>query len=404
MYPTLSFFFQEVFGINIPLPVQTYGLMIAVGFIIGGILFSYEFKRKEKEGIFLAIYKKVKIGEPATVQNILISGLIGFLIGYKLVDAAMNYYEFVDNPQIFILSGRGSFGGGILIGILSAVYTWWDKNRRKLSSPTWEEQKIMPHELTGNLIVIAGISSILGAKLFHNLENFGALMRDPIGELLSFSGLSFLGGFIVTTVTVSIYIRKYNINILHTLDVGAVFLPMVYAIGRSGCHFSGDGCWGIPNPKPKPSFLSWLPDWLWAYDYPHNVLSEGVPMSDCNADKFCRHLEVPVFPTSLYEATSMLIFFIIVWSIRKKITTPGILFSIYLIFAGIERFFIEKIRVNNEYNIMGGITQAEIISFIMFLSGVFGLIYILKNKQKIIEYAKPKVKDINRSSLPKNKK
>ena len=33
------------------------------------------------------------------------------------------------------------------------------------------------------------------------------------------------------------------------------------------------------------------------------------------------------------------------------------LFFIYLILNGIERFFIEKIRVNTKYDIFGGITQ-----------------------------------------------
>jgi prolipoprotein diacylglyceryltransferase len=45
---------------------------------------------------------------------------------------------------------------------------------------------------------------------------------------------------------------------------------------------------------------------------------------------------------------------------------------------GFERFWIEKIRVNTNYNILGGITQAEIISIILFLLGLIGLIYFKK--------------------------
>jgi prolipoprotein diacylglyceryltransferase len=55
------------------------------------------------------------------------------------------------------------------------------------------------------------------------------------------------------------------------------------------------------------------------------------------------------------------------------------LFFIYLTLNGIERFFIEKIRVNTEYNILGGITQAEIISFCLILTGLLG-IYLLWKK------------------------
>ena len=50
--------------------------------------------------------------------------------------------------------------------------------------------------------------------------------------------------------------------------------------------------------------------------------------------------------------------------ILKFIKMRRILYSgAILIFNGIERFSIEKIRINNEYSILGGITQAEIISF-----------------------------------------
>ena len=52
--------------------------------------------------------------------------------------------------------------------------------------------------------------------------------------------------------------------------------------------------------------------------------------------------------------------FLFLWSIRKKIKIPGMLFFIYLTLNGIERFFIEKIRVNTKYDILGGITQQKL--------------------------------------------
>jgi prolipoprotein diacylglyceryltransferase len=46
---------------------------------------------------------------------------------------------------------------------------------------------------------------------------------------------------------------------------------------------------------------------------------------------------------------------------------------------GIERFFIEKIRVNTTYSIFGfHPTQAEIISFLLVLTGIFLLIFLKK--------------------------
>jgi prolipoprotein diacylglyceryltransferase len=52
-------------------------------------------------------------------------------------------------------------------------------------------------------------------------------------------------------------------------------------------------------------------------------------------------------------------------------------------FNGVERFFIEKIRVNETYNIIGSkITQAEIISVILVLLGGIGVWYFLSSHKK----------------------
>jgi prolipoprotein diacylglyceryltransferase len=72
------------------------------------------------------------------------------------------------------------------------------------------------------------------------------------------------------------------------------------------------------------------------------------------------------------------------WLFRKKITIPGLMFSFYLIFNGIERFFIEKIRINPDYNILGmKATQAEIIAVLLFFIGLAGAFYVTqKNRNK----------------------
>jgi prolipoprotein diacylglyceryltransferase len=85
----------------------------------------------------------------------------------------------------------------------------------------------------------------------------------------------------------------------------------------------------------------------------------------------------PVFPTPLYEITAALLIFAFLWLIRKRITVPGMLFSIYLILNGIERFFIEKIRIDIKYHFFGlTATQAQIIAVGMIAIGIGGLIFL----------------------------
>jgi prolipoprotein diacylglyceryltransferase len=63
--------------------------------------------------------------------------------------------------------------------------------------------------------------------------------------------------------------------------------------------------------------------------------------------------------------------FALLWSVRKCIAVPGRLFALYCVFNGLERFFIEKIRVNVELDVLGmAVTQAEVISTLTFIAGL----------------------------------
>jgi phosphatidylglycerol:prolipoprotein diacylglycerol transferase len=81
------------------------------------------------------------------------------------------------------------------------------------------------------------------------------------------------------------------------------------------------------------------------------------------------------------------ILFLILWRIRPLIKVPGMMFGIYLMLNGLERFFIELIRVNTKYNVSGiQFTQAELISSILFLTGLAFVVYTNKNKEKLAAY------------------
>lgn len=386
MYPTLSDFFKQVFGLDIPLPIQTYGFFVALAFLVGIYILSIEFKRKEKQGILKAIKKRILVGEGPKPIELIFSGVIGFIVSYKLFYAAFNYSQFADNPQEFILSTQGSFIGGFIGAAISVYLNYREKIKSKLEQPKWEEQEILPHKIAGNILVVAGVFGLAGAKLFDSLENFDRLIADPMGTLFSFSGLTFLGGAIVGSIAVIIYAKKFNIKALHLLDIAAVAMPLAYAVGRLGCQVAGDGCWGVENLNPQPEWLSWLPDWTWAYTYPHNVINAGEMIQNCDG-KFCHVLENPAYPTPLYETTLNVIIFGLLFLVRKKINIPGFIFSIYLVLGGIERFLMEQIRINNEYNIFGfGITQAEIISFLMMIAGIVGMYLLWKNRVRLESY------------------
>ena len=111
MYPTISHLIYDLFGIQIPLPIQTFGFWVAVSFIVSALIISKELKRKEAEGKIKSIKIKSIKGKKLSNSEILSGLLFGFLIGFKGFEALGHYSELVANPQEFILSTRGSLLG-----------------------------------------------------------------------------------------------------------------------------------------------------------------------------------------------------------------------------------------------------------------------------------------------------
>jgi phosphatidylglycerol---prolipoprotein diacylglyceryl transferase len=378
MYPTLSDLIFDLTGLNIPLPIQSFGFMLAVSFLCAAYTLSLELKRKENLGIFRPVTVKTLVGEKASVMDLASAFLLGFVIGFKILYAILNYSEFVNDTQGILLSGQGSFPGGVVVGAFAAFLKYREKEKQKLAKPEWRMEEVHPFQLVGNFTIIAAVTGLLGAKIFHNLENLGEFAADPWGSLISFSGLTMYGGLIVGGAGVIWYSVKNNMNPFHFADSAAPGLMLAYGTGRLGCQLAGDGDWGIVNHHPKPSWLEMLPDWMWGYQYPHNVLSEGIPIPGCEG-RHCMMLPEPVYPTPFYEAVMCIGLFFVLWQLRKHITVPGMLFSVYLILNGVERFFIEKIRVNTKYHIFGNdITQAEIISVMLIIIGITGVVVFRK--------------------------
>ena len=381
MYPNISYLINDLFGIYIPLPIQTFGFFVALAFIFSSWTLALELKRKEKIGLIKAVKHTKLIGQKISITQLISAACIGFVLGYKLLYAALNYSEFVGNPQAVILSTEGHLMGGLLGATLNAFLKHREYKKQELDQPKTVSETVHPYQLVGNITLIAAVAGILGAKIFHNLENIDDFLADPIGQLLSFSGLTFYGGLICGAIAVIYYAKKYGINYKIISDAAAPGLMLAYGIGRMGCHFSGDGDWGITNLAPKPEWLSFIPDWAWAYTYPNNVINAGVPIEGC-VGPYCNELLYPVFPTPIYEIVMALGLFALLWYLRKRINISGMLFGIYMVVSGLERFLIEKIRVNTKYILFGQeITQAELISLAMIIIGL-AIVYRLYAQTK----------------------
>lgn len=384
MYPNLYYAFRDLFGVEIPALrfINSFGFFVALAFILAAIFFAKELKRKSGEGLFVPTEIEVMVGKPASVSDLLLNFLLGFVLGYKILALFLLDKSATDDPQAFIFSSRGSWPAGIILGLLFAGLKWWEKRKQQLPNPVKRKIRIWPQDRVGEITILALVFGLIGAKLFDIFENWSDFLEHPSSYLFSPAGLTFYGGLILAALAIWWYAKKHKIGFWHLNDAIAPAMMLAYAVGRIGCQVAGDGDWGIANPDPKP--FSWLPDWIWSYRYPHNVNEQGVPIPGCTDTRYCNQLAEGHYPTPFYETIICLVLFFVLWSLRKKLKIPGTLFALYLILNGLERFFIEKIRVNVRMDLFGfQPTQAEVISTLLVISGILIWIYQVRNKKKM---------------------
>ena len=429
MYPNLYYAFEDLFGIKVGVLrfVNSFGFFVALAFLVAAYVLTRELKRKERDGLLQSQDVKITVGQPATAADLLLNFILGFILGYKIVGLFLTSKDEAPDPQQYIFSAQGNWVSGILLGLFFMGVKWYEKNKQKLAKPEERTIRIWPHDRVGDIVIYAALFGFIGAKLFHNFENWNDFRANPIEALLSFSGLTFYGGLICATLAIWTYARKHKIGFVHLCDAAAPALILAYAIGRIGCQVSGDGDWGILNNayvtsaeskavradttqfnttlnanstyylqqfpglqlsevhKTPTVAPSWLPTWMFAFSYPHNVLSDGVRIPGCEG-QYCSHLPIPVYPTPFYETIMGLILFAFLWAMRTRLRIPGTMFAVYLIVNGIERFTIEQIRVNNKMNFLGlHPTQAELIAVCLSLCGVALFAYLWRrSRQRLV--------------------
>ena len=187
------------------------------------------------------------------------------------------------------------------------------------------------------------IGGLLGARLDWLLQNWDEASDDVLGNIFSGSGLVWFGGLVGGAIGVILWARWRGYLHLGLLDLAAPALAAGYAVGRVGCQLSGDGDYGKPWDGP------------WAMSYPDGT----VPTTE------------EVHPTPVYETLTMGLVAIVLWRLRNRLT-GGLLFALYLVLAGLERFLVEFIRRNDA--VAAGLTTAQLLSLAMVAAGAAWLV------------------------------
>ncbi len=87
MYPNLYYAFKDLFGVDFP-PlrfINSFGFFVAIAFLAAAALLSIELRRKSKAGLLLPTEEQIMVGQPASVVDLILNFVLGFILGYKIL-------------------------------------------------------------------------------------------------------------------------------------------------------------------------------------------------------------------------------------------------------------------------------------------------------------------------------
>jgi phosphatidylglycerol:prolipoprotein diacylglycerol transferase len=206
-----------------------------------------------------------------------------------------------------------------------------------------------PVDWAYEIVFAALIGGVIGARGYFLIQNYSKVKHDLVGSVFSGSGLVWYGGAIGGAIAVLLWMRWRRQLELRMFDMCATALALGYAIGRIGCQVSGDGDYGIRSKLP------------WAMGYPHGT----VPTPP----------GVTVQPTPIYETVTMCLVAYLLWHLRDRVR-PGVVFALYLVLSGLERFLVEFIRRNNE--VFAGLTAPQLESIALLAIGLVWLAVMVR--------------------------
>jgi phosphatidylglycerol---prolipoprotein diacylglyceryl transferase len=165
--------------------------------------------------------------------------------------------------------------------------------------------------------------------------------------LFSRGGLSWYGGLVGGVGAGLVYIKMHRWPVVRVVAAATPALAFGHLLGRIGCFLVGDD-YGLPTDLP------------WGVAFP-----QGLPPTD-----------VPVHPTQLYEAIGLGVLGWLLLRWRRGMPATVIL-GRYLVLAGVLRFAIEFLRVNERAAL--GLSVAHLVSIAVVVLGA-GMLLATRNR------------------------
>jgi len=207
-----------------------------------------------------------------------------------------------------------SYGFMIAIGLI--VFLWL-ANKHPLRKQTMSADAFTDVVLIGVLTATVAGRLLYIATEWHTIKHWTEIFNVWEG------GFSLLGSTIGIMLFMPLYLAYRQLPILLCLDIIGLHAPLLIGISRIGCFLAGC-CYGASTTVP------------WATMY-------------TNSDSLAP-LHIPIHPSQLYS-TGILIgaFFFLRYIYQRVSLLPGQAFMLCLMCIGIERFFIDFFRGDQEF-------------------------------------------------------
>lgn len=221
------------------------------------------------------------------------------------------------DPIAFQIGNIPVYWYGVILGlatIVAAILAFYECKRIGYNSDTLLD-----------LLIFAIPAAIIGARLYYVLFHLDYYLANPIEIIATRNGgLAIHGVLIGSILTAIIFAKIKRISFIQLADIAAPSILLGQAIGRWGNFINQEAHGGPVN-----------------LEYLQNLHLPQFIINQMYIDGIYYH------PTFLYESIWSIIGVVFLILLRLRNPLRGVVFSSYLIWYSIGRFFIEGLRTDS---------------------------------------------------------
>ena len=236
------------------------------------------------------------------------------------------------------------------LGFVIAYFLIYHLAKRKGLSITKDD---VADFLVYEIIGIIAFARLIYVVFYNPLFYF----QNPL-EIIAIwhGGLSFHGGLLGAIIAGYLFCKKKKLEFYDIADIVVIPVALALALGRLG-NFTNAELYGR------------ITNIAWCIDYSKNQFVQNLPSG-------CRH------PSQIYASIKNLTIFAILWVIKDKKLPKGFIFWSFVALYGLFRTIVELFRQPDEQIgfIFNYFTMGQLLSFPLFILGIYMLFKLNKNK------------------------